>query len=158
MPLFSVTFLLFASLEFPHFILFLCYAFCRLSFLSPCFCFFPTSTKHNFFISFPINLKGEIYFCRNFPSKAFESPSLDVTPPPPPPCTSSFFLQLPSDHFLITLPFCCYIQRAFDLLEHRPELNRGKTELVISLLFSVFYLLTFLRYYHLLNYFPNRSP
>jgi hypothetical protein len=40
------------------------------------------STKYNFFVSFPINLKEEIYFCRNFPSKAFESPSLVVTPPP----------------------------------------------------------------------------
>lgn len=42
---------------------------------------FPPVPNITFFISFPINLKGEIYFCRNFPSKAFESPSLDVTPP-----------------------------------------------------------------------------
>lgn len=84
MIFFSVKFILFASLELLHFILFFCSAFCRFSFLALCFCFFSTSTKHNFFfISFAINLKGEIYFCRNFPSKAFESPSLDVTPTPP---------------------------------------------------------------------------
>jgi hypothetical protein len=75
----SVTHILFASLELLHFILLFCPAFCRFSFLALCFCFF--STKHIFFISFPINLKGEIYFCHNFPPKAFESPSLDVTPP-----------------------------------------------------------------------------
>ena len=81
MTFFSVTFIPVTSLELFHFILFFCYAFCRFSFLALCFCNFSPSTKHNFFISFPINLKGEIYFCRNFPSKAFESPSLDVTPP-----------------------------------------------------------------------------
>jgi len=82
MIFFSVKFIMFASLELLHSILFFCSAFCRFSFLSLYFCFFSTSTKHNFFfISFPINLKGEIYFCRNFPSKAFESPSLDVTLP-----------------------------------------------------------------------------
>lgn len=82
MTFFSVTFIPVTSLELLHFILFFCYAFCPFSFLALCFCNFSPSTKHNFFISFPINLKGEIYFCRNFPSKAFESPSLDVTPPP----------------------------------------------------------------------------
>lgn len=38
------------------------------------------SAKYNSF-SFPTNLKEKIYFCRNFRSKAFESPSLVVSPP-----------------------------------------------------------------------------
>lgn len=154
MIFFSVKFILFASLELLRFIFFFCSAFSRFSFLALCFCFFSTSTNITFFISFPINLKGEIYFCRNFPSKAFESPSLDVTPP----CTSSFFFQFPLDHFLITILFHCYTQRTFDLLVRRPELNRGEIELVISLLSRLFYLLTSLHYRHLLNYFPSLSP
>jgi hypothetical protein len=56
-----------------------------------------SSTKYIFFVSFPINLKGEIYFYHNFSSNAFESPSLVVTPPPPRtlPLPASRFLQVP---------------------------------------------------------------
>jgi hypothetical protein len=76
-----------------------------------------SSAKYNFFVSFSINLKEEIYFCRNFPSKAFESPSLVVTPPPPRalPLPASRFLQVPrratlSSPFLHDAPFPLYLE------------------------------------------------
>lgn len=79
---------------------FLRWAFWSFSFFSPYF-FLPVPDM-TFFVSFPINLKEEIYFCRNFLQKAFESPSLVVTPRALPLPASS-----PTAHSLITLLTPC---------------------------------------------------
>lgn len=106
-----------------------------------------SSTRYNVFVSFSINLKEEIYFCRNFLSKAFESPSLVVTPPRVHfPFLLVVFFKFPggplSHHPSYTVSLFRCTSRAFELLKHRPELNKGEIRLLNPPLFSVFRLIT----------------